>query len=295
MCARVCVVVTPTQQQTDCASKTCRRERKRDIGSMKWWLKWHKVSYLFPLTSVMVLQPVHDKKKRKNNQIYMSFVCFLSPVQHDYVYRDWRASSSTPYLPPCSECSSSDTIRESSMHRKEYVHNAIQYDDILALFFFLIGNNTTVCVCACTGDWGFHQNCLFQSLWSRHCGRMGENHFLNRRLYFRHWRHDRRVWRRLCRQQIWQVNALYRIWYRLGRRPRYIVLSSTMSLIISLGRCVCVCVCCDQTFRKRGLLLNNATGILGAALMAFSKAAQSYEMLIIGRLIIGFNCGTFSS
>lgn len=43
--------------------------------------------------------------------------------------------------------------------------------------------------------------------------------------------------------------------------------------------------------RKRGLLLNNATGILGAALMAFSKAAQSYEMLIIGRLIIGFNCG----
>lgn len=43
--------------------------------------------------------------------------------------------------------------------------------------------------------------------------------------------------------------------------------------------------------RKRGLLLNNVTGIVGAALMAFSKAAQSYEMLIIGRLIIGFNCG----
>ena len=27
--------------------------------------------------------------------------------------------------------------------------------------------------------------------------------------------------------------------------------------------------------------------------MAFSKAAQSYEMLIIGRLIIGFNCGIY--
>lgn len=26
--------------------------------------------------------------------------------------------------------------------------------------------------------------------------------------------------------------------------------------------------------------------------MASSKAAQSYEMLIIGRMIIGFNCGT---
>lgn len=45
-------------------------------------------------------------------------------------------------------------------------------------------------------------------------------------------------------------------------------------------------------YRKRGLLLNDATGILGAALMGFSKAAHSYEMLIIGRLIIGFNCGT---
>ncbi|XP_046641624.1 myo-inositol transporter 1-like isoform X3 [Daphnia pulicaria] len=47
--------------------------------------------------------------------------------------------------------------------------------------------------------------------------------------------------------------------------------------------------------RKRGLLLNNATGILGAILMAFSKAAQSYEMLIIGRMIIGFNCGLNTS
>jgi SP family facilitated glucose transporter-like MFS transporter 1 len=48
---------------------------------------------------------------------------------------------------------------------------------------------------------------------------------------------------------------------------------------------------CDSISRKRGLLLNNATGIVGAILMASSKAAQSYEMLIIGRMIIGFNCG----
>jgi SP family facilitated glucose transporter-like MFS transporter 1 len=52
--------------------------------------------------------------------------------------------------------------------------------------------------------------------------------------------------------------------------------------------------CTGIIYRKRGLLLNNATGILGAILMAFSKAAQSYEMLIIGRMIIGFNCGTIS-
>lgn len=44
-------------------------------------------------------------------------------------------------------------------------------------------------------------------------------------------------------------------------------------------------------FRKRGLILNNLTGIIGGAFMAFSKVSVSYEMLIIGRLLIGFNCG----
>lgn len=44
-------------------------------------------------------------------------------------------------------------------------------------------------------------------------------------------------------------------------------------------------------YRKRGLLLNNLTGVLGAILMGSSKAAMSYEMIIIGRFFIGFNCG----
>ncbi|KAF8787868.1 Glucose transporter type 1 like protein [Argiope bruennichi] len=43
--------------------------------------------------------------------------------------------------------------------------------------------------------------------------------------------------------------------------------------------------------RKGGLLLNNIMGVAGAALMTFSKACGSYEMLILGRLAIGFNCG----
>jgi len=47
--------------------------------------------------------------------------------------------------------------------------------------------------------------------------------------------------------------------------------------------------------RKRGLLLNNLTGILGAGLMGFSKSFSSYEMLIIGRFFIGFNCGLNTS
>ncbi|XP_013779694.2 glucose transporter type 1-like isoform X2 [Limulus polyphemus] len=43
--------------------------------------------------------------------------------------------------------------------------------------------------------------------------------------------------------------------------------------------------------RKGGLLLNNIFAILGGALMGLSKVSRSIEMLIIGRLIIGFNCG----
>ena len=47
--------------------------------------------------------------------------------------------------------------------------------------------------------------------------------------------------------------------------------------------------------RKRGLLLNNLTGVVGAGLMGLSKSFFSYEMLIIGRFIIGFNCGLNTS
>ncbi|XP_044577738.1 glucose transporter type 1 isoform X2 [Cotesia glomerata] len=47
--------------------------------------------------------------------------------------------------------------------------------------------------------------------------------------------------------------------------------------------------------RKGGLLLNNVLGIVGACLMGFTKAAHSYEMLFLGRLIIGINCGLNTS
>ncbi|GFS29716.1 glucose transporter type 1, partial [Nephila pilipes] len=43
--------------------------------------------------------------------------------------------------------------------------------------------------------------------------------------------------------------------------------------------------------RKGGLLVNNAFGIIGAALMGSSKISQSIEILVVGRLIIGINCG----
>lgn len=41
------------------------------------------------------------------------------------------------------------------------------------------------------------------------------------------------------------------------------------------------------------MLVNTVFGIVGTVLMACSKFGRSYEMLIIGRFIIGFHCGEF--
>ncbi|KAK7865507.1 hypothetical protein R5R35_003209 [Gryllus longicercus] len=47
--------------------------------------------------------------------------------------------------------------------------------------------------------------------------------------------------------------------------------------------------------RKGGLLLNNILGVLGAVLMGCTKETQWYEVLFLGRLIIGVNCGLNTS
>lgn len=47
----------------------------------------------------------------------------------------------------------------------------------------------------------------------------------------------------------------------------------------------------DKRGRKEALLLNAAFGVIGAAFMGFSYLATSVEMLIIGRFLIGINCG----
>lgn len=43
--------------------------------------------------------------------------------------------------------------------------------------------------------------------------------------------------------------------------------------------------------RRGGLLINNALVFIAAALLGFSKLARSYEMLILGRFVIGLNSG----
>ena len=46
-------------------------------------------------------------------------------------------------------------------------------------------------------------------------------------------------------------------------------------------------------YRKGGLMINNLLGIAGGCAMGFTKAAFSYELLILGRFLIGINCGTY--
>lgn len=43
--------------------------------------------------------------------------------------------------------------------------------------------------------------------------------------------------------------------------------------------------------RKGGLLINNAFAIVAAVLFGFCKMANSYEMIVAGRLVIGINSG----
>lgn len=46
--------------------------------------------------------------------------------------------------------------------------------------------------------------------------------------------------------------------------------------------------------RKFGLMLNTLPGIAAACLMFFSRNANSYEMVIAGRFLVGFNCGLYT-
>lgn len=46
-----------------------------------------------------------------------------------------------------------------------------------------------------------------------------------------------------------------------------------------------------RIYRKGGLLLNSFVGIGGACLMGLTKYLNSYEVLFVGRFIIGVNCG----
>ncbi|XP_025082645.1 glucose transporter type 1-like isoform X1 [Pomacea canaliculata] len=46
--------------------------------------------------------------------------------------------------------------------------------------------------------------------------------------------------------------------------------------------------------RKHGMAISAVVGVVGAALMYFSKQAAAYEMIIVGRLVIGFSSGLYT-
>lgn len=46
--------------------------------------------------------------------------------------------------------------------------------------------------------------------------------------------------------------------------------------------------------RRKSMLLANVLALVGGALMGLSSLAQSYEMVIVGRLVIGVFCGLFT-
>lgn len=75
---------------------------------------------------------------------------------------------------------------------------------------------------------------------------------------------------------------------RFGRWVRELNTLKWIILIVGMESLVCF-IC-----RKGGLLLNNVLGISGACLMGFTKVSHSYEMLFLGRFIIGVNCGKWS-
>jgi SP family facilitated glucose transporter-like MFS transporter 1 len=50
----------------------------------------------------------------------------------------------------------------------------------------------------------------------------------------------------------------------------------------------------NKVGRKNGLLYSQALSLTGAILSGCSKPAEAYEMIIVGRLLIGIACGLFT-
>ena len=52
-------------------------------------------------------------------------------------------------------------------------------------------------------------------------------------------------------------------------------------------------ICCDDLilFRKTSLLLNNIPAMIGSILMVSSKFLDSFEVLLMGRILVGFSVG----
>ena len=61
---------------------------------------------------------------------------------------------------------------------------------------------------------------------------------------------------------------------------------SSLALNLSLPRL------CSTSPRKKSLLVNNVFMLAAAALFGFSRRAGSFEMIMLGRLLVGISAGT---
>lgn len=69
---------------------------------------------------------------------------------------------------------------------------------------------------------------------------------------------------------------------------------STIVSVFAIGGMIGALLCgfvADRIGRKAGLIYNNILVFIAAACMGFSKSLDSYELLIVGRFVIGFNSG----
>lgn len=99
------------------------------------------------------------------------------------------------------------------------------------------------------------------------------------------WWHDWRFGQRLYRKQIWPVSsALMFLEY-----DEALMFTVHLAVVSIPGLILLIFLHCS----KGGLLLNNIFIVIGAALMAFSKLANSYELIIVGRFFVGINSGKF--
>ncbi|XP_051856716.1 solute carrier family 2, facilitated glucose transporter member 3 [Antechinus flavipes] len=98
-------------------------------------------------------------------------------------------------------------------------------------------------------------------------------------------------------EQIIKEFLNYTLEGRSGKQTSEVLLTSLWSLavaIFSVGGMIgsfSVGLFVNRFGRRNSMLIVNVLALIGGALLGFAKTAQSVEMLILGRLIIGLFCG----
>lgn len=92
---------------------------------------------------------------------------------------------------------------------------------------------------------------------------------------------------------VWQQKLFLRAWHCLIKTRKQGL--PVVAIKIKWGKWLDCnnSVCCFVFFRKKVLLFNNVVAIAAAFLMLFSRTAKSFEMILLGRFLYGYNVGMF--